>query len=37
MAEPQGAMACANAAQAAEWDGAAGAHRTRYALSLIHI
>ena len=29
MAEPQGA--CANAAQAAEWDGPAGAHRTRYA------
>jgi len=31
MAEPQGAGACANAAQAAEWDGPAGAHRTRYA------
>jgi len=31
MAEPQGAEACANAAQAAEWDGPAGAHRTRYA------
>jgi SAM-dependent methyltransferase len=31
MAEPHGAGACANAAQAAEWDGPAGAHRTRYA------
>jgi SAM-dependent methyltransferase len=31
MAEPQGAQACANAAQAAEWDGPAGAHRTRHA------
>jgi hypothetical protein len=31
MAEPQGAGACANAAQAAEWDGPAGAHRTRHA------
>jgi SAM-dependent methyltransferase len=31
MTEPQGAEACANAAQAAEWDGPAGAHRTRYA------
>jgi len=31
MAEPQEARACANAAQAAEWDGPAGAHRTRHA------
>jgi SAM-dependent methyltransferase len=31
MAEPQQARACANAEQAAEWDGPAGAHRTRYA------
>jgi len=31
MAEPHGTEACANAAQAAEWDGPAGAHRTRYA------
>jgi len=31
MAGPHGAGACANAAQAAEWDGPAGAHRTRYA------
>jgi cyclopropane fatty-acyl-phospholipid synthase-like methyltransferase len=31
MAEPQEARACANAAQAAEWDGPAGAHRTKYA------
>jgi SAM-dependent methyltransferase len=31
MAEPQEAQACANAAQAAEWDGPAGAHRTRHA------
>lgn len=31
MAEPQKARACANAAQAAEWDGPAGAHRTRHA------
>ena len=31
MAEPQGDRACANAAQAAEWDGPAGAHRTRHA------
>jgi SAM-dependent methyltransferase len=31
MTEPQGAGACANAAQAAEWDGPAGAHRTRHA------
>jgi SAM-dependent methyltransferase len=31
MAEPQGAPACANAEQAAEWDGPAGAHRTRHA------
>ena len=31
MAEPQETRACANAAQAAEWDGPAGAHRTRHA------
>jgi SAM-dependent methyltransferase len=31
MAEPQEPRACANAAQAAEWDGPAGAHRIRYA------
>jgi SAM-dependent methyltransferase len=31
MAEPQEARECANAAQAAEWDGPAGAHRTRHA------
>jgi SAM-dependent methyltransferase len=31
MAEPQGARAVVNAQQAAEWDGPAGAHRTRYA------
>ena len=31
MAEPQEARACANVAQAAEWDGPAGAHRTRHA------
>ena len=31
MAEPRGDRACANAAQAAEWDGPAGAHRTRHA------
>jgi SAM-dependent methyltransferase len=31
MAEPQGAQAGANAQQAAEWDGPAGAHRTRHA------
>jgi SAM-dependent methyltransferase len=31
MAEPQGARAGANAEQAAEWDGPAGAHRTRHA------
>ena len=31
MAEPQEAQECANAAQAAEWDGPAGAHRTRHA------
>ena len=31
MAERQWAGACANVAQAAEWDGPAGAHRTRYA------
>jgi SAM-dependent methyltransferase len=31
MAEPEGARAGANAQQAAEWDGPAGAHRTRYA------
>ena len=31
MAEPQGARECANAEQAAEWDGPAGAHRTKYA------
>ena len=31
MAEPPEARACANAAQAAEWDGPAGAHRTKYA------
>ena len=31
MAERQWAGACANAAQAAEWDGPAGAPRTRYA------
>jgi SAM-dependent methyltransferase len=31
MAERQGTQACANAAQAAEWDGPAGAHRTRHA------
>jgi cyclopropane fatty-acyl-phospholipid synthase-like methyltransferase len=31
MAGPQEGWACANAAQAAEWDGPAGAHRTRYA------
>jgi SAM-dependent methyltransferase len=31
MTEPQAAGACANAAQAAEWDGPAGAHRTRHA------
>jgi len=31
MAEPPGARACANTEQAAEWDGPAGAHRTRYA------
>jgi SAM-dependent methyltransferase len=31
MAEAQEAQACANAAQAAEWDGPAGAHRTRHA------
>ena len=31
MAEPQERRACANAEQAAEWDGPAGAHRTRYA------
>ena len=31
MAEPRRAAACANAEQAAEWDGPAGAHRTRHA------
>src|SRR5262249_4335884 len=31
MAGPHEAPACANAAQAAEWDGPAGAHRTRHA------
>jgi SAM-dependent methyltransferase len=31
MAEPQEARECANTAQAAEWDGPAGAHRTRHA------
>ncbi len=31
MAEPQSARAGANAEQAAEWDGPAGAHRTRHA------
>ena len=31
MAEPQGARAGVNAQQAAEWDGPAGAHRTRHA------
>src|SRR5215471_16585943 len=31
MAEPPEAQVCANAAQAAEWDGPAGAHRTRHA------
>jgi SAM-dependent methyltransferase len=31
MAEPQGAQAGANAQQAAEWNGPAGAHRTRHA------
>jgi len=31
MAEPQEPRACANAAQAAEWDGPAGAHRIRHA------
>jgi SAM-dependent methyltransferase len=31
MAEAQEAPACANATQAAEWDGPAGAHRTRHA------
>jgi SAM-dependent methyltransferase len=31
MAGPQGARAGANAEQAAEWDGPAGAHRTRHA------
>ena len=31
MAEPQGSRAGANAEQAAEWDGPAGAHRTRHA------
>jgi SAM-dependent methyltransferase len=31
MAEPQGLGSGANAAQAAEWDGPAGAHRTKYA------
>jgi SAM-dependent methyltransferase len=31
MADPQEARACANAAQAAEWDGPAGTHRTRHA------
>src|SRR6516225_10366923 len=31
MAAPPEARACANAAQAAEWDGPAGAHRTKYA------
>lgn len=31
MAEPLEARACANAEQAAEWDGPAGAHRTRHA------
>jgi SAM-dependent methyltransferase len=31
MAELHEAPACANAAQAAEWDGPAGAHRTRHA------
>jgi SAM-dependent methyltransferase len=31
MAEPQEAWACANAEQAAEWDGPAGAHRTKHA------
>ena len=31
MAEPQDALPLANAAQAAEWDGPAGAHRTRHA------
>jgi SAM-dependent methyltransferase len=31
MAEPQGARAVVNAQQAAEWDGPAGAHRTRHA------
>jgi SAM-dependent methyltransferase len=31
MAEPQEALPLANAAQAAEWDGPAGAHRTRHA------
>jgi SAM-dependent methyltransferase len=30
MPEPQGAGACANAAQAAEWDGPSGAHRTKH-------
>src|SRR5262249_32029405 len=30
-AEAHQAQACANAAQAAEWDGPAGAHRTRHA------
>ena len=31
MADPQGAQAGANAQQAAEWNGPAGAHRTRHA------
>src|SRR5215470_1359097 len=31
MAEPQESLPLANAAQAAEWDGPAGAHRTRHA------
>jgi SAM-dependent methyltransferase len=31
MAEPQNALPLANAAQAAEWDGPSGAHRTKHA------